>query len=57
MHEIAPGLVHWSVPHPRIGQAVDSFLLAERGVLLNRRCASEASTPTGTRPVTNCRAA
>ncbi len=51
MHEIAPGLVHWSVPHPRIGQDVDSFLLAERGVLLNPMLPPDGLEPLRTGPV------
>jgi hypothetical protein len=50
MHEIAPGLVHWSVPHPRIGQDVDSFLLAERGVLLNPMLPPDGLEPLRTAP-------
>ena len=51
MHEIAPGVVHWSVPHSRIGQDVDSFLLAERGVLLNPMLPPEGLEPLRTGPV------
>lgn len=50
MHEIAPGLVHWSVPHPRIGQDVDSFMLAERGVLLNPMLPPDGLEPLRTGP-------
>jgi len=50
MHEIAPGVVHWSVPHPRIGQDVDSFLLAERGVLLNPMLPPDGLEPLRTGP-------
>ncbi len=55
MHEIAPGVVHWSVPHPRIGQDVDSFLLAERGVLLNPMLPPDGLEPlrTGAAPPTD----
>ena len=50
MHEIAPGLVHWSVPHAGIGQDVDSFLLAERGVLLNPMLPPDGLEPLRTGP-------
>ena len=55
MHEIAPGVVHWSVPHRRIGQDVDSFLLAERGVLLNPMLPPDGLEPlrTGAAPPTD----
>lgn len=50
MHEIAPGLVHWSAPHPRIDQDVDSFLLAERGVVLNPMLPPDGLEPLRTGP-------
>jgi hypothetical protein len=33
--EIAPGLVHWSAVHPRIGMEVSSYWLAAERVMLN----------------------
>lgn len=50
MHEIAPGLVHWSVAHPRIGRHVDSYLLAERGVVLNPMLPPDGLEPLRTGP-------
>ncbi|HEV2768826.1 MAG TPA: hypothetical protein VGV40_01405 [Solirubrobacteraceae bacterium] len=50
MHEIVPGLVHWSVAHPRIGQHVDSYLLAERGVVLNPMLPPDGLEPLRTGP-------
>ena len=33
--EIQPGVLHWKVTHPRIGQEVSSYYLAESGTLLD----------------------
>ena len=35
MHEIAPGLWHWTASHPQHGMEVDSHYLAGEGVLLD----------------------
>jgi hypothetical protein len=35
MHEIAPGIVHWSAMHEGIGSEVSSYWLPEAGVVLN----------------------
>ncbi len=50
MHEIAPGLVHWSVAHPGLGEDVDSYLLAERGVVLNPMLPPDGLEPLRTGP-------
>jgi glyoxylase-like metal-dependent hydrolase (beta-lactamase superfamily II) len=35
MHEIAPGVWHWTARHPKIGMDVSSFFLVELAVLLD----------------------
>ena len=35
MDEIAPGIWHWSAPHPRIGIVVHSYYLPEEGVVID----------------------
>ena len=35
MHEIAPGIRHWTAPHPKIGIEVSSYWLPGLGVLLD----------------------
>jgi hypothetical protein len=35
MREIAPGIWHWSSPHPNHGQEVSSYLLPDLGVLID----------------------
>jgi hypothetical protein len=35
VEEIAPGIWHWTAPHPRIGMDVSSYYLAEPRVLLD----------------------
>lgn len=35
MDEIAPGLWHWTAPHPQHGMEVDSYYLAGEGVLID----------------------
>ncbi len=35
MREIAPGIWHWTSPHPNHGQQVSSYLLPEFGVLID----------------------
>jgi glyoxylase-like metal-dependent hydrolase (beta-lactamase superfamily II) len=35
MHEIAPGIRHWTAPHPNIGADVSSYWLPELRVLLD----------------------
>jgi hypothetical protein len=35
MHEIAPGIRHWTAPHPKIGIEVSSYWLPELRVLLD----------------------
>ena len=35
MEEIAPGIWHWTAPHPHIGVDVSSYYLAEPRVLLD----------------------
>lgn len=35
MHEIAPGIHHWTAPHPKIGIEVSSYWLPGLGVLLD----------------------
>ena len=35
MHEVVPGVFHWSAPHPRLGIAVSSYWVADGGVLLD----------------------
>jgi hypothetical protein len=35
IEELSPGLWHWSVRHPHIGQAVSSYYLAQEQVLLD----------------------
>jgi len=35
VEEIAPGIWHWTAPHPRIGVRVSSYYLAAEGVLLD----------------------
>jgi hypothetical protein len=35
MHEIAPGIRHWTAPHPKIGTEVSSYWLPELRVLLD----------------------
>jgi hypothetical protein len=35
MREIAPGLFHWSVPHPRIGAEVSSYYLRDARVVID----------------------
>jgi hypothetical protein len=35
MHEIAPGIRHWTAPHPNIGTEVSSYWLPELRVLLD----------------------
>lgn len=35
MQEVAPGIVHWTAKHPRIGIEVSSYLVVEPGVLLD----------------------
>src|SRR3954467_12255702 len=35
MKEIAPGLYHWTAPHPQIGFEVSSYFVAESATLLD----------------------
>ncbi len=35
MRQVAPGIVHWTAKHPRIGIEVSSYLLVASGVLLD----------------------
>jgi hypothetical protein len=35
MHEIAPGVFHWTAMHPNIKMQVSSYFLAEEGVVLD----------------------
>jgi hypothetical protein len=35
MHEIAPGIHHWTAKHPNLGMDVSSYWLPEQGVLLD----------------------
>jgi len=51
MREIAPGLVHWTAHHTGIGLEVSSYLLAERGVMLNPMLPPEGLEPLQTGPV------
>ena len=35
IRQIAPGIVHWTAPHPRIGMDVSSYALTRAGVLFD----------------------
>jgi len=41
MHEIAPGIYHWTARHPNIGTDVSSYLVAESGTLIDAMTPAE----------------